>query len=575
MIGFHFQRPIDDWPAAATRLPDGAIIKTVDNVQMLRDVKAINPRLHTNLRHHVGQQSLPAHPADFEKAAKQFFDSFVDGTFRQYAEYVDSVSEYNEYFGNGQDQTERVRWIMWAIACAKVWERDFRSQADYRHIRLVLAETAVGNDIPVEVARAAHDYDCYIGYHPYVPMADKKIMPSGVTVEGRYIDEWQYYSGRWTFMDERYRENGIFVKWFFGETGPVRDASGSRWRGHLQPNDGWRHPNCCDGDIASYLQMIDYWSQRTSAWNKKHGNRALGGVLFTSGGGSDWKHFETRQPEMNVIASYVANHWPPDDSEPPVIEPPPDPEPIPPATVNHTVHLLPQDTTEAELALVTAYFHPTRSMFTYSADAAHAVMWHDPERRLVHVWDGERWPDDIYAWFAARGVGTMSRRFSEIAPKPPTVPFAVIVDDLPKHPEKSYGVRSLNDVDVIVVHHSAVDADVTIHSLASYHVDGNGWPGIGYHFCIEEDGGIYQVNWLETRSYHAGGQNHRSVGICLLGNFQQEAPASIQLEALRFLIDYLQKGDLSHVGRVLPHRALNQTACPGNSVDGWWEWGEW
>jgi len=298
MLGFHFQRPVNDWPVAARLLPDRSVIKAVDNVQLLAEAKRINQTFHCNLRHWV-HQNLPASDADFQASAKRFFDTFIDGTFRQHARAVDSISEWNEYFGNHQSEGERQRWVAWARACAVVWERDFRSQADYRHIRLVLAETAVGNDIPLEVAKIAHQYDCLIGYHPYVPMWRGQIMPH----------EWQFYSGRWTEMDKRYREAGYTVDWFFGEAGPVKDASGTTWKGHLAANDGWRERDCCNRDVEAYLKAIRYWCERTAAWNAANNNRAIGGVLFTSGGGSTWKHFETKMPEMGAIARAVSQ-WP-------------------------------------------------------------------------------------------------------------------------------------------------------------------------------------------------------------------------------------------------------------------------
>ena len=78
--------------------------------------------------------------------------------------------------------------------------------------------------------------------------------------------------------------------------------------------------------------------------------------------------------------------------------------PTPPATLKHTIYLLPQDTTRDELAALTAQLHPSRSAFTYSADVAHAVMWHGAEGSKVVIVEGHRWNGDIYAWMAARGI---------------------------------------------------------------------------------------------------------------------------------------------------------------------------
>ena len=75
-----------------------------------------------------------------------------------------------------------------------------------------------------------------------------------------------------------------------------------------------------------------------------------------------------------------------------------------PVKINHTIHLLPQDTALPELKQVTKELHPQRTAFTYSADAAHALMYAGNNDSTVVVWSGERWGGNIYAWLKVRGV---------------------------------------------------------------------------------------------------------------------------------------------------------------------------
>ncbi len=82
-----------------------------------------------------------------------------------------------------------------------------------------------------------------------------------------------------------------------------------------------------------------------------------------------------------------------------------------PERIQHTIHLLPQDTTLPELKQVTAMLHPTLSAFTYSADAAHALMFAGDDNSKVVVWSGERWSGDIVAWLRERGIRFESQRF--------------------------------------------------------------------------------------------------------------------------------------------------------------------
>lgn len=142
-----------------------------------------------------------------------------------------------------------------------------------------------------------------------------------------------------------------------------------------------------------------------------------------------------------------------------------------------------------------------------------------------------------------------------------------ITDELPRHKSKHYRTRSLGQIDTLVIHHSATPDTITARSIANYHVTTKDWPGIGYHFVITSDGEILQTNTLETASYHAGGSNNYSIGICLIGNFMDEPPPPQQINAATALIAYLrtQMGPLS----LQPHRKLNQTACPGATWESW------
>lgn len=124
---------------------------------------------------------------------------------------------------------------------------------------------------------------------------------------------------------------------------------------------------------------------------------------------------------------------------------------------------------------------------------------------------------------------------------------------------------------VIVIHHSATGPDVTAKAIAEYHVYGNGWPGIGYHFLVYANGKINQVNDVMTMSYHAGdgsdsplNTNRMGIGVCLVGDFTHTPPPAAQLAAARELI--------AHLGLpFIPHReAYNTvTTCPGDTWDSW------
>lgn len=150
-----------------------------------------------------------------------------------------------------------------------------------------------------------------------------------------------------------------------------------------------------------------------------------------------------------------------------------------------------------------------------------------------------------------------------------------IIKTLPKHPTKKYSVRATNFITQFVVHHTAAKEDGLPDSdamelrswkaIADYHVRHNGWPAIGYTYGITEDGSVYKLNNTTTLAYHAGaGQNKKSLGIVLLGNFEVHVPTSAQITALEDLLAELLRVLPGRV--VIPHRAVHATACPGRHL---------
>jgi N-acetyl-anhydromuramyl-L-alanine amidase AmpD len=139
-----------------------------------------------------------------------------------------------------------------------------------------------------------------------------------------------------------------------------------------------------------------------------------------------------------------------------------------------------------------------------------------------------------------------------------------VVDELPR--TAPFPQRSINQISYWVIHHSLTNGGDP-WAFAEYHVDNNGWSGIGYHFVIQPDGKIYQTNYLSSIAPHAGnGMNTSTVGICLVGDFTEEIPPAVQIQATAWLIRYLNAtyGDRP----IVAHRDVNPArTCPGDSFD--------
>jgi len=148
-----------------------------------------------------------------------------------------------------------------------------------------------------------------------------------------------------------------------------------------------------------------------------------------------------------------------------------------------------------------------------------------------------------------------------------------ITDQLPKHPTARYDTRTLNSISHLAIHHSAAPANVAPASIAAYHVS-QGWPGIGYHFLVEADGTIYQVNRLETIAYNVYNNNRYLVGICTAGNFNDVIPTPLQIERLGDLVAWLMQELKIPIEMVLGHKEYpeNATACPGNQWQAGQNW---
>lgn len=111
-----------------------------------------------------------------------------------------------------------------------------------------------------------------------------------------------------------------------------------------------------------------------------------------------------------------------------------------------------------------------------------------------------------------------------------------------------------------------------------WHVDGNGWSDIGYHFGIDRDGTIARGRPIERTGAHTLGRNKGTIGIALAGghgssetdqfdeHFTPEQDAS-----LRALIGELQSeyGQMSVTG----HNQYSAKACPGFQVPDWYRGG--
>lgn len=125
-----------------------------------------------------------------------------------------------------------------------------------------------------------------------------------------------------------------------------------------------------------------------------------------------------------------------------------------------------------------------------------------------------------------------------------------------------------SETSLIVIHHvGEIDRDVSAAEIHQWHQE-QGWSGIGYHFVIRKDGIIERGRPRSTIGAHAEGFNNRSIGINIVGDFEQAQPTDAQIESTAQLIAELADiyGLTPDVQTVVGHGDLMPTTCPGRNL---------
>ncbi len=89
---------------------------------------------------------------------------------------------------------------------------------------------------------------------------------------------------------------------------------------------------------------------------------------------------------------------------------------------------------------------------------------------------------------------------------------------------------------------------------------------IGYHFVIDRAGRIWEGRPLAYEGAHVSGMNEQNLGVMLLGNFEEQDPATDQIAALFLLVDALREACEIDGGSIYGHCDLGQSACPGRHL---------
>jgi hypothetical protein len=215
------------------------------------------------------------------------------------------------------------------------------------------------------------------------------------------------------------------------------------------------------------------------------------------------------------------------------------------------------------------------------------------------------WPNDVRIDLVdpgqsgtPTGAESATSAASTVIARPPIISRAEWGADESINSNVPSPARALN---MAFVHHTATtnsygpgDSAAQIRSIYVYHVQGRGWPDIGYNFVVDQYGQVFEgrsggVDLPEIGAHGGDGFNTGTVGVAALGTFSTSVPALIpeavsQVIAWKFGLHQVDPyatvrmvsggtgnvrwgaGTEVYLPAISGHRHSSFTACPGEAL---------
>jgi N-acetylmuramoyl-L-alanine amidase len=133
-------------------------------------------------------------------------------------------------------------------------------------------------------------------------------------------------------------------------------------------------------------------------------------------------------------------------------------------------------------------------------------------------------------------------------------------------------MRPINE---IIIHCTATaeGKDYTVDQIRKWHVQGNGWKDIGYHYVIYRDGSIHAGRPIDQIGAHTTNHNTGTIGVCYVGGCTadgitpKDTRTPQQKAALVELVRSLKT--VFGINKVSGHREYAAKACPSFDVQAW------
>jgi|TARA_R100000935_G_scaffold56548_1_gene88375 N-acetylmuramoyl-L-alanine amidase len=126
----------------------------------------------------------------------------------------------------------------------------------------------------------------------------------------------------------------------------------------------------------------------------------------------------------------------------------------------------------------------------------------------------------------------------------------------------------MREINKIIIHCSATprNKDFSAEDIRDWHVKGNGWDDIGYHFVVRLDGKIEYGRMVDKSGAHVKGHNRDSIGICYIGGMDKDmhewvdTRTKLQSDSLVSLLKVLKRAHPEST--IHGHRDFSTKACP-------------
>lgn len=193
--------------------------------------------------------------------------------------HIDVIESINEVIGTFDPETPRA--VEFDVTFAEL----VNDRLDATRAGILTIPVGNPHESEVEKLLPAAEIASKQG-HYLAPHAYWTANPSHCWLE----DKWQWHAGRFTQWDEVFVEHKFYPRYYFGEIGAVYSVTGD----DMSSGRGWR--SCYGGDFDRYIERLARYNELLADWNATHGNRALGGTVFTYSGWG-WDDF-TWTPEQ-------------------------------------------------------------------------------------------------------------------------------------------------------------------------------------------------------------------------------------------------------------------------------------